>query len=177
MKSSKLTWAIVITFIVMLGFATGACKVKLNCSGAGNLDDARAERFIARWLAGQYGITATVACPEDRPVKAGDAFTCEATAEDGEVLVLDVTQNDDQGNVTLEPRGLLVDTKTRLDAIVAKLPASTTIACPKRVLYLKQVGDTASCDVRRGDAHARLEIRYTDAEAGGFAWKVTEATD
>ena len=177
MSRLKPVLVIVIAFFTILGFATGACEVKLNRSGAGVLDDARAERIIAGWLADRYGITATVVCPEDRPAKAGDAFTCEATTDYGEVVVLDVKQNNNQGNVTFLLRGLFVDTKTDFGEIAAKLPESAAIACPKRVLYLKQVGDTVSCDVRHADDRTRLVIRYTDAEAGRFAYEVTGAAN
>lgn len=175
MKRSRLVWRLVIAALVILGFATGACEIKIRRSDAAHLDSASAARFIAGWLAEKHGIATTVTCPDDRPVKAEDTFICKATTGDGEVLVIDTTQKDDQGNLTFKLRGLLVDTRTDLDSLQAKLPASAVIACPRRVLYLKHVGDTASCDVHDGDEHARLVIRYEDAEAGRFNMEVVAA--
>lgn len=175
MKRSKLVLLVLaIAFIVAFGFATGGCEVKL-VRGAGVLDDARLERTIVGWLADKHRIEATAECPDARPAKRGDAFTCEATTGDGSVLVIDVVQENDLGSVTLRPLGLLVDTAKDLAPIKAKLPASAAIVCPQRVLHLKRVGDTASCELRDGDERARLVLRYDDAKAGRFSMEVTEA--
>ena len=151
--------------------ATGVYEVELNCHGL--VDEARLEREITSWLASEHGVETTVTCPEDRPAKSGDTFTCKAITGDDAVLAIDVVQTNDQGRVTLRVRGLLVNTQRHLAEIEAKLPASAVITCPQRVLHLKQVGDTASCEVRDGDEHARLVIRYEDAETGYASMKVT----
>lgn len=161
---------------VLFGFVTGACEVKLNCGDTNIVDDANLERRIADWLADKHDVEATVACPKDRPAKPGDTFTCEATTGDGTVLVFDVVQKNDQGSVKFETSGLLIDTRKDLAAIKAKLPASAVITCPQRVLYLKQVGNTASCDLRDGDERAQLVIRYENAEDGRYTMAVAAAT-
>ena len=45
----------------------------------------------------------------NRPPKTGDTFTCSATTADGTALAITVIQQDDQGNVTWLPSGILVD--------------------------------------------------------------------
>jgi hypothetical protein len=40
-----------------------------------------------------------VACPEDRPVKQGDVFSCTVTLANGFKAPVRVTQGDDEGNL------------------------------------------------------------------------------
>ena len=80
-----------------LGFAAlllGACTTSVSL----NSDNLQNE--IESWLQTNYQITAEVACPDDRPLQAGDVFTCTAATDDGQSVTLQVTQKDDAGNVT-----------------------------------------------------------------------------
>ena len=55
---------------------------------------------IAQWLQTNYGETATVSCPNDRPINMGDVFNCTATTDSGINVNLQVTQTDNTGNVS-----------------------------------------------------------------------------
>ena len=80
-----------------LGFAAlllGACTTSVSL----NSDNLQNE--IAAWLQTNYQVTADVSCPDDRPIKQGDVFTCMASTDDGQGFTLQVTQNDDAGNVS-----------------------------------------------------------------------------
>ena len=46
-----------------------------------------------------------VGCPEDVEPAQGDVFLCTATADDGTVYTIEVTQQDDEGNVVWEVTG------------------------------------------------------------------------
>jgi uncharacterized protein DUF4333 len=43
-----------------------------------------------------------VDCPDDIAAEAGATFSCTATNSDGSTLSIEVTQGDDEGNVTWE---------------------------------------------------------------------------
>jgi uncharacterized protein DUF4333 len=65
------------------------------------LDTQKLEDQIAQGLDEQLGTTGTtVDCPDDIEAKAGDEFECTATGSDGTTAKIQVTQNDDQGNVS-----------------------------------------------------------------------------
>ena len=149
---------------------------KLTCGGTAEppaINGAQLEELIAGELT-RRGHDVTASCPKDRPLKTGDTFTCFATTADGTALAITVIQQDDQGNVTWLPDGVLVDTRELIAELKPKLPASATIACPKRTLQLAQEGDTASCDVRDGDQLAQLVIRFADAETGRVTFNLTQ---
>jgi hypothetical protein len=80
--------------VALLALAVAACQLTLT------LDNERLEQVIKDGVAQQTGVTLTdVSCPDDRPLKQGDEFTCSATAADGAAVVISVTQTDDKGNV------------------------------------------------------------------------------
>lgn len=172
MKSNWLTRLIPVAAGVLFGLATGACTVKRDTIAARDnakpertgdtitvIDGAALERMIVSSFA-ERDLAVTVACPKTRLPKAGDTFTCEAIIEDETALMINFFQKDASGNAVWRFDGVIVDTRKDLVAIKAMLPASVVITCSKRVLYLKQVGDTASCDLRDGDHRARLVLSY-----------------
>jgi hypothetical protein len=70
-------------------------------SGAGQgLDMPKVVDNIVTGLQSQTGVTATVNCPTTVPIEANTSFNCTATASDGDVATVKVTQTDDQGSVT-----------------------------------------------------------------------------
>ena len=44
----------------------------------------------------------SVDCPGERELQEGDTFECTATAPDGSSATVEVTQDDDEGNITWE---------------------------------------------------------------------------
>ncbi len=151
--------------VVGLGLATGMCKVKFTWHGPievhSVLSGAELEDKVTDWFATERGLQVKVACPKDRLRKAEDTFTCEATTDDGTPLTIAVVQKDDEGNMTWSA-GFLVDTRKDLAVFKAKLPDSAVITCPRRLVQLRQPGDTASCEVRDGNNCAPLVIRLED---------------
>lgn len=80
-----------------------AALIFAGCSTT--LDGTRLQQVIADGLLEQAGVTATVTCPTDRPLKQDDVFTCTAATLDGQTLTITVTQTDSQGNVHWEVTG------------------------------------------------------------------------
>lgn len=89
--------AVRLLLVLMAAVAvTSACQVSVG----GGLDIDRIEQEIATGIEEQTGIAVTsVECPEDVEAEAGNNFTCTVTAEDGDTASVDVTQEDDEGNV------------------------------------------------------------------------------
>jgi hypothetical protein len=54
---------------------------------------------IASWVRQKSGDTVTVACPSDPQMSAGSTFTCVATAADGSTVPIDVTVQDNSGDI------------------------------------------------------------------------------
>lgn len=88
-------------------FAALACAPAIllalpGCSfstGGDSLDTDKLEREVVKGIKAQSNIDATVTCPDDVKIEAGDVFTCEARAADGTTATVNVTQKDDEGNV------------------------------------------------------------------------------
>jgi uncharacterized protein DUF4333 len=81
--------------LVSIGYAA---VLFAACSGGQVLDNDRLQSVIASGL-NDNGITATVTCPDNRPLQQGDVFTCQAVTDDGLGLTVQVTQTDNTGNV------------------------------------------------------------------------------
>lgn len=88
-------------------FAALACAPAIllalpGCSfstGSDKLDTDKLEREVVKGIKEQLNIDATVTCPDDVKVKAGDVFECQAKSSDGTTGTVTVTQKDDKGNV------------------------------------------------------------------------------
>lgn len=70
------------------------------CSVTNLLDTAKAEQEIQKGIQEQAGIPVTVTCPDDVTAKKGDVFQCIASDSSGGKITVQVTQDDDQGNVS-----------------------------------------------------------------------------
>jgi hypothetical protein len=88
--------------LLLLVVLLGACQVSVSDD---TLDADKLELEVGRGIEEQTGIQVeSVDCPDDVQIQAGDTFTCTVTAEDGSTAPVDVTQQDDEGNVTWEIR-------------------------------------------------------------------------
>jgi hypothetical protein len=88
--------------LLLLVVLLGACQVSVSDN---KLDADKLELEVGRGIEEQTGIQVeSVDCPDDVQIQAGDTFTCTVRAEDGSTAPVDVTQQDDEGNVTWEIR-------------------------------------------------------------------------
>ena len=73
----------------------------VGCTRAKTLDANGLEEMLRAKIEQQLGAHGiTVDCPDDEPAAAGATFQCTATSADGKTITVEVTQTDDQGNVT-----------------------------------------------------------------------------
>jgi hypothetical protein len=86
--------------LLVAGLSLAGCQLTVT------LNEAVLEANISEEIQSQTGLTVSaVECPGDRPLLAGDVFTCSATTTDGRVLEITVEQTDGQGNVEWEVTG------------------------------------------------------------------------
>jgi hypothetical protein len=89
-----------LALLLILSMAVGGCAAR-------TLQDGQLERRLGREISDELGVAGIVAeCPDDIEVHRGATFTCTARAP-GETAALriDVTQIDDDGDVTWEIAG------------------------------------------------------------------------
>ncbi len=78
----------------------------VGCNGTPVLDDQRLEEVISQGYQERLGVgLTTIDCPADRPIQQGDTFTCAATTDQGESIVITVTQTDNAGTVHWQVTG------------------------------------------------------------------------
>lgn len=87
----------------VLGFAAA---LFVGCNSTPVLDNDRLQQVIEQGLLNQTGVSATVSCPDNRPIQPGDTFVCTAQTEDGSNLQITVVQQDNVGNVNWNVTGV-----------------------------------------------------------------------
>lgn len=100
------------------------------------------------------GSNIQVTCPDSIKAEAGATFTCKLTI-DGQQVNLNVTQQDDKGNLKYEPAESIIDinalqTQIR-DQVTQQLPGSWTVTCDapgaSGGIYVVAVGGTLPCTI------------------------------
>lgn len=133
------------------------------------LDTAKGEQEIREYVESNYEQVQVqdAECPE-RPAKKGDVFECTARF-DGQVLRFKVTQEDDEGRVTIEPAQAVVDTD-RVEADIARVirqqaGVDATVDCGSQRLFVKDPGATFDCQAAdaRG-ATRRIVVTVKDVQ-------------
>jgi hypothetical protein len=148
--------------VVLLPFALVACKQQL--------DHERLVASIKDGTATKNLKLAALTCPSDRPVKAGDTFTCTGTTADNQPVSFDVTQKDDAGNVQWELRGMILDAAMIKSDIVPQLGSGFSLDCPFTATVTK-IGDVTTCHVAKDGARGKLDITMDDAQ-GNVSYKL-----
>jgi hypothetical protein len=81
--------------VLALVVAAAACSKTLDTTELeGSLKDQLETQLDVNGL--------TVDCPDDIEAESGNTFRCTATGSDGSEATVEVTQTDDQGNLTWE---------------------------------------------------------------------------
>jgi hypothetical protein len=144
-----------------------------GCSGSSTLDGSTLQDELTTQIGQQLGGTWTVACPSAEPIKQGGTFTCTATDSAGAAQTVDVTQTDDQGNISWEIASAGLDT-VKLESGVAselgtQLGGTWTVSCPSDVAIEK--GGTFTCDATSADGQSStINVTQTD-DQGNVTWE------
>ena len=136
------------------------------------LDTAKGEQQIRQYVESNYQQVQVqdAECPE-RPAKKGDVFECTARF-DGQVLRFKVTQENDEGRVTIEPAQAVVDTD-RAEADIARVlkqqaGVEATVECGSQRLLVKDPGTTFDCqaaDARRATRRVVVTVKDVQGHA------------
>lgn len=98
------TWVVVTAALVVLALLAGLLLwLPQALSGRHELDTDAVAAQVAQSLSASTGAAIDVECPGSIPLLPGSTFTCTATAPDGSTQDIEVTQTDDQGDVTWAP--------------------------------------------------------------------------
>ncbi|MCX6434067.1 MAG: DUF4333 domain-containing protein [Actinobacteria bacterium] len=144
-----------------------------GCS-ASTLDGSSLQDKITTQLGEQIGGTWTVVCPEAEPLKTGATFTCTATDSSGVAQTVNVTQSDDQGNITWEIPATDLDTLTLesgvTDELAKQVGGTWTVVCPKGIAI--ENGATFTCDATSADGQTEtVNVTQTD-DQGNVTWEL-----
>lgn len=169
------------SFVGALALATAlsACSVTI---GGSTVDTQKAEEEIAKGIQEQTGISVTVVCPEDVEAEAGGTFTCTATDAEGNDAAVNVTQEDDEGNIQWELGGddslggNTLSMATVEDSIVKGLKEQTdvtaTVDCPTTVPIEANTSFNCTATDEDGDT-ATVVVTQTD-DAGNISWELKQ---
>jgi hypothetical protein len=142
---TRLTRARTAGLLAVLGLVAAAC---------GNLDTSELESLAAQRIETVVGFPpASVDCPDDIEAAAGNTFSCTVTGSDGTTAEIQVTQQDDEGNVSVA--GNLLKTGELEQAIVDQLGA-TEVDCPEIVAV--EAGKTIECSASAGTDAATIVV-------------------
>ncbi len=139
-----------------------------GCDTSSVLDTEEAEKQIRQHVASTYDARAQdVACPE-RPAKRGDVFECTARFEE-QTMRFRVTQDDDEGNVTIDPPQAVIPTQAAENDIARvvreQVRTTATVDCGSQRLLVKDPGATFDCQAAdpKGATH-RVVVTVKDTE-------------
>jgi hypothetical protein len=161
-------------WIALLGLLAG---IMTACNQI--IDDQKVEDAISDGLKKQIGVdTKSITCPEDRPIKAQDKFTCDVEVDDstfdGSKFVVNVTQKDDEGNVEWNAEGLLsLDAieKQVTEGIAQQLQVEVKTECGPAYKVAKK-GDRFECQASDSSGVSKaVAIEVIDNE-GNVNWSV-----
>ncbi len=158
------------SIVQSLILATVAVTALGACSAA-SIDAAKLEKAIEAKF-DPYAVSA-VTCPEDVKPAKGGTFTCSATVE-GTDIEMQVTQDDDKGNVSFAPNGELLDVAKISDTVKSgikeQLGFDVTVDCGTSKLLLKQTGDIFTCSTT--DGVDTRDVAITVGTGGAVEWKL-----
>jgi hypothetical protein len=149
-----------------------------GCSvSVGGLDPEKVEAAIVEGVREQTGIELTsVECPEDIESEAGATFICTGSDDADNSATIDVTQDDDEGNVSWNLRAYAPDDMAELEAQIAQGLTEQTgiepsdVTCPEWTLI--GAGNRYSCAATDPEGNqAEVAITIEDEE-GNIDWEI-----
>lgn len=161
---------VVLAGIVMLALA--AC-------GPAKLDMEKVKSSIQSGVSSQMGLKVdSVTCPTEVEAKSGSNFSCTVKTSDlTEDLPVEVTQNDDKGNVQWKSKYEVAPSEKVEDEVSTSLASenniSADITCPTKVLKKKGYKFECKAEDASGDtATVKVEVTSDD---GDVEWKLSQS--
>jgi len=110
-----------------------------------------------------------VSCP-DRELKQGDVFECTAELGDGQSLRMQLTQDDDEGNVSVKQAQAIIDVEQAVALIEQEVQSSANVTvtadCGTTKFLIKDPGTTFDCQVTptAGGPGGRAVVTVNDVD-------------
>jgi hypothetical protein len=171
MKQSIRGASVVFLALACVGAAGVSCKPKA--------DPDKLEKGIRETLEEKFaGLIEAVDCPDDLKLKQGDKFKCSVTLKGGGTMTVDVTQEDDEGNVrwivsrtTVLPVGVVVESIQK--RLVEKLGGgvAVTVDCGAGPFLGGSAGATFECTASAPDKDPLLLVVTQQDDMMNFSWK------
>lgn len=163
------------TFLAALVVSVAGCSVSGGASAGRMLDTDEAEQRIRQFVESTYDARAQdAACPE-RPLEKGDVFQCTARFEE-QSLRMTVTQDDDKGNVTINPAQAVIVTQAAEDDIARvlreQLGTTAAVDCGSQRLLVKDPGATFDCQAADPKGATRRVIVTVKDTEGNVDYKL-----
>lgn len=147
--------------LVLVPILMAAAVALAGC--AKKIDDAKAERFIAKIVTDRVGAKVkSVTCPTGLTAKKGRTFTCTVTGVDGSSGKTQVTGRSDQGAVRVTAPFIHVrELEQSIGADIAKqIGSEVELTCPEIIVGKK--GGTFSCTAQSEKKKATVRVTQTD---------------
>jgi Domain of unknown function (DUF4333) len=153
-----------------------ACSGSVSIGSSDTLDTAKLETKLeeaATALLPGFAVT-NPTCPADVKMVQGGTFSCTVDVA-GQPLRFDVTQDDDEGNVSYAKAQAVLDVaKLQLvlvDQIKAQTDLDVTVTCPGDAVLVRDVGATFECAVTRADGATSPAVVTVDDLAGNISFE------
>jgi Domain of unknown function (DUF4333) len=156
--------------VVALGASATACSNEIDDAELEKSITERAEEAFDGYDVGE------VDCPEGVEIEAGNVFECTLEIE-GETATIVVTQQDDEGNVTIEQAEAVLDVATIVEEVTSGILQQTgtevTVDCGSGTVRIQEPGDSFECDATAvdGSGTATVNVVVVDVE-GNIEWEV-----
>ncbi|MFI5047717.1 MAG: DUF4333 domain-containing protein [Acidimicrobiia bacterium] len=156
---------LVATVLVTLAVSTLLTITSPAHAHAATLSTAPARAEIARLVAGAYPGLAVgnVACPPTATRAAGTTFTCTVQIP-GAFLVVDATQDDRTGAVTLTTPHAVLSKQSLEQFVAANASLGAIVDCGPAPMIVRRPGQTVTCAAALEDGTRRtvtLSVRDT----------------
>src|ERR1051326_4499175 len=148
-----------ITLALVAAIALLGCKK--------TLDNDKLVSSIKDGLAAKGLKVKSVDCPH-HDAKKDDNFPCNLVTEDGQKVVVDITQTDNDGNVKWLARGSIFTVSEVQKTLSEKNGSPVTLTCAHPV-FMVQDKETVTCDVASGAEKHKIDITI---EGDGYTWKM-----
>jgi len=155
------------------------CLVTLLTACSQTIDNNKVELAIKNGLTEKTGIAVnTVSCPSEIEIKANNIFECEVNAENNRVIIAEVTQTNNQGNISWQVNQGLLTVATIEEQIKTgvsqQLNIEVTADCGNEKFKIAFQGETFNCETKDKKGNPRLVNVLVEDNKGSVSWKIVQ---
>lgn len=162
--------SVLLVALLGIGGVVAGCSSEIDDS---KLEDGIMEQAEEAFEGYEIG---EVDCPEDVKLEEGDRFDCELEIEDATVTI-EVTQEDDEGSVSIEQVEAVIDVAKVVDVVTAGIAEQTgvevSVDCGDDTIVAVEPGDDFECQAEAvdGSESATVNVHVVDVD-GNIEWQI-----